>query len=90
MSDTRTVGTAILELLHREGIDVAFGLPGVHNLAFWSAQTPVRIVGVRHEQSAAYAADGYGRATGRVGVALTTTGPGSVNALSSAYSSQSK
>ncbi len=81
MSDTRTVGTAILELLHREGIDVAFGLPGVHNLAFWSAQTPVRIVGVRHEQAAAYAADGYGRATGRVGVALTTTGPGSVNAL---------
>ncbi len=81
MSETRTVGTAILELLHREGIDTVFGLPGVHNLAFWSAQTPVRIVGVRHEQAAAYAADGYGRATGRVGVALTTTGPGSVNAL---------
>ncbi len=81
MSETRTVGTAILDLLHREGIDTVFGLPGVHNLAFWSAETPVRIVGVRHEQAAAYAADGYGRATGRVGVALTTTGPGSINAL---------
>ncbi len=81
MSDTRTVGTAILELLAARGIDTAFGLPGVHNLAFWSAETPVRIVGVRHEQAAAYAADGYGRATGRPGVALTTTGPGSINAL---------
>lgn len=81
MSDTRTVGTAILELLAAQGIDTVFGLPGVHNLAFWSAQTPVRIVGVRHEQTAVYAADGYARATGRLGVALTTTGPGAVNAL---------
>jgi acetolactate synthase-1/2/3 large subunit len=41
----------------------------------------VRIVGVRHEQACVYAADGYARATGRVGVALTTTGPGAINAL---------
>ena len=77
----RTVGTAILELLADRGVDVAFGLPGVHNLAFWSADSPVRIVGVRHEQACAYAADGYARATGRLGVALTTTGPGAANAL---------
>jgi len=81
VSDSRTVGTAILDMLASHGIDTVFGLPGVHNLAFWSAQTPVRIVGVRHEQAAVYAADGYGRATGRTGVALTTTGPGAVNAL---------
>ena len=55
-----------------------FGLPGVHNLALWEAlrESPIRLVGVRHEQAAAYAADGYARATGRLGVALTTTGPG--------------
>jgi thiamine pyrophosphate-dependent acetolactate synthase large subunit-like protein len=81
----RTVGTAILELLALHGTDVVFGLPGVHNLAFWSAdgasEPPVRIVGVRHEQTCVYAADGYARATGRLGVALTTTGPGAANAL---------
>ncbi len=81
MSEQRTVGTAILQMLAAQGVDTAFGLPGVHNLAFWSAQTPVRIVGVRHEQACVYAADGYARATGRLGVALTTTGPGAINAL---------
>lgn len=81
MSEARTVGTAILEMLAAHDVEVAFGLPGVHNLAFWSAETPVRIVGVRHEQACVYAADGYARATGRLGVALTTTGPGAMNAL---------
>ena len=81
MSEQRTVGTAILELLATQGVDTVFGLPGVHNLAFWSSETPVRIVGVRHEQACVYAADGYARATGRLGVALTTTGPGAINAL---------
>ena len=62
---------------------MAFGLPGVHNLALWRAlgESPIRLVGVRHEQTAAYAADGYARATGRLGVALTTTGPGAANTL---------
>ena len=62
---------------------MCFGLPGVHNLALWEAlrDSPIRLVGVRHEQAAAYAADGYARATGSVGVALTTTGPGAANTL---------
>lgn len=92
MSEQRTVGTAILEMLAAQGVDTAFGLPGVHNLAFWSAEPDgggsadapgrtVRIVGVRHEQACVYAADGYARSTGRLGVALTTTGPGAINAL---------
>lgn len=98
MSQQRTVGTAILEMLAEQGVDTVFGLPGVHNLAFWnagsaaapgqpdsggSAAAPghVRIIGVRHEQACVYAADGYARATGRLGVALTTTGPGAINAL---------
>jgi thiamine pyrophosphate-dependent acetolactate synthase large subunit-like protein len=73
----------IIDLLEAEGVDVCFGLPGVHNLALWEAlrDSPIRLVGVRHEQTAAYAADGYARATGRIGVALTTTGPGAANTL---------
>jgi acetolactate synthase-1/2/3 large subunit len=69
--------------LEGAGVEVAFGLPGVHNLALWRAlgESPIRLVGVRHEQTAAYAADGYARATGRIGVALTTTGPGAANTL---------
>ena len=60
-----------------------FGLPGVHNLAIWRAlaESSIRLVGVRHEQTAAYAADGYARATGRPGVALVTTGPGAANTI---------
>jgi len=73
----------LVAALERAGVDVAFGLPGVHNLALWRAlgESPIRLVGVRHEQTAAYAADGYARATGRIGVALTTTGPGAANTL---------
>jgi thiamine pyrophosphate-dependent acetolactate synthase large subunit-like protein len=73
----------IVDLLERQGVEVCFGLPGVHNLALWEAlrESPIRLVGVRHEQAAAYAADGYARASGRLGVALATTGPGAANTL---------
>src|SRR3954451_24052486 len=73
----------IVQELERAGVELCFGLPGVHNLALWEAlrESPIRLVGVRHEQTAAYAADGYARATGKVGVALTTTGPGAANTL---------
>jgi acetolactate synthase-1/2/3 large subunit len=73
----------IVEALERAGVDVCFGLPGVHNLSLWEAlrESSIRLVGVRHEQTAAYAADGYARATGRLGVAITTTGPGAANTL---------
>ena len=69
--------------LEDAGVSVAFGLPGVHNLPLWRELngSPIRLVGVRHEQTAAYAADGYARASSRVGVALTTTGPGAANTL---------
>jgi thiamine pyrophosphate-dependent acetolactate synthase large subunit-like protein len=73
----------VVRALEEAGVDTAFGLPGVHNLAIWSAlaDSPLRVIGVRHEQTAAYAADGYARAGGGLGVALTTTGPGAANAL---------
>ena len=69
--------------LEDAGVSLAFGLPGVHNLALWRELngSPIRLVGVRHEQTAGYAADGYARASGRLGVALTTTGPGAANTL---------
>ena len=69
--------------LEDAGVSLVFGLPGVHNLALWRELngSPIRLVGVRHEQTAAYAADGYARASGRLGVALTTTGPGAANTL---------
>jgi acetolactate synthase-1/2/3 large subunit len=78
-----TGAAAAVAALERTGVDVAFGLPGVHNLALWRelGASPIRLVGVRHEQTAAYAADGYARASGRLGVALTTTGPGAANTL---------
>jgi thiamine pyrophosphate-dependent acetolactate synthase large subunit-like protein len=73
----------VVGALRSAGVEVVFGLPGVHNLALWKALSgsEIRLITVRHEQAAAYAADGYARATGRVGVALTTTGPGAANTL---------
>lgn len=78
-----TGGELLVRVLERAGVNVAFGLPGVHNLPLWRALagSPIRLVTVRHEQAAAYAADGYARATGRLGIALTTTGPGAANTL---------
>jgi len=78
-----TGAQVIVAQLEDAGVEVCFGLPGVHNLPLWEAlrESPIRLVGVRHEQAAAYAADGYARATGRLGVALTTTGPGAANTL---------
>src|SRR3954453_20896605 len=57
--------------------------PGAPTPALWGALrgSGIRLVGVRHEQAAVYAADGYARASGRLGVALTTTGPGAANTL---------
>ena len=80
---TRTVAAVILDLLANEGVKKAFGIPGVHNLGFWNALSKDRpeIVSVRHEQSCVYAADGLARATGKLSVAITTTGPGAANTL---------
>ena len=82
-SKSETVASAILALLKNYGVDVIFGIPGVHNLPFWNADRSdlPRIINVRHEQTTVYAADGLFRSTGKIGVALTTTGPGAANTL---------
>jgi acetolactate synthase-1/2/3 large subunit len=71
----------IWEALTREGVEVVFGLPGGAILPTYDAMLDcsVRHVRVRHEQGAAHMADGYARASGKVGVAMATSGPGATN-----------
>ncbi|HEY65695.1 MAG TPA: biosynthetic-type acetolactate synthase large subunit [Caldilineae bacterium] len=71
----------VWECLCREGVEVVFGIPGGAILPTYDAlfHCPVRHVLVRHEQAAAHAADGYARATGKVGVCMATSGPGATN-----------
>jgi thiamine pyrophosphate-dependent acetolactate synthase large subunit-like protein len=80
---TATGAARLVQALEQLGVELAFGLPGVHNLSIWKAlsRSKIRLVGVRHEQAAVYAADGFARTTGRLGVALVTTGPGAANTL---------
>ena len=73
---------AILRSLEAEGVEVVFGIPGGAILPHYDAfarGTTVRHVLARHEQGAGHMAEGYARATGRVGVALATSGPGATN-----------
>jgi acetolactate synthase I/II/III large subunit len=80
---TRMLGAdAILRSLEAEGVDVMFGIPGGAILPTYDAiarGTTVRHVLARHEQGAGHMAEGYARASGRVGVALATSGPGATN-----------
>ena len=72
----------VCEALLKEGVDTVFGLPGGAILPFYqtlSGYPAIRHILVRHEQGAAMAADGYARATGRVGVCIATSGPGATN-----------
>jgi acetolactate synthase-1/2/3 large subunit len=71
----------LLHCLKEEGVDTIFGYPGGMVLPIYDAlyNSDIRHVLVRHEQGAAHAADGYARATGKVGVCLATSGPGATN-----------
>jgi acetolactate synthase-1/2/3 large subunit len=73
--------TMLLECLVREGVDCMFGYPGGVTLPFYDAlfEHQMRHVLVRHEQNAAFAAEGYARTTGRTGVCCATSGPGATN-----------
>jgi thiamine pyrophosphate-dependent acetolactate synthase large subunit-like protein len=81
-----TVARQVLDVLADHGATTVFGLPGVHDLAFWGparaerGTDPAPVV-VRHEQTAVYAADGWARRSGRLGAAVVTTGPGAANAV---------
>src|SRR5438094_1784070 len=78
-----TGGQLIVECLVQYGVEVIFGMPGAHTIAIYDAlyrHPKIKHILVRHEESAALMADGYARATGKVGVCCVTTGPGVSNA----------
>lgn len=85
MSEMKTGGQIIWESLIHEGVDVVFGLPGGAILPtyddLYKYDYPVHHVLVTHEQGASHMADGYARATGRVGVCIATSGPGATNLI---------
>src|SRR5436853_7710891 len=82
MSASLTSGAkVVLECLAREKVDVIFGYPGGVTLPLYDAlyDHQIKHVLVRHEQNACFAAEGYARATGKVGVCCATSGPGATN-----------
>jgi acetolactate synthase-1/2/3 large subunit len=88
---TRIGADALCEALIRQGVDVIFGYPGGVILPLydvWADYPRIRHVLVRHEQGAAHAADGYARASGRVGVCLGTSGPGATNLVTGIATAQ--
>ena len=93
---TMTGGQALVRQLKLEGLDTLFGLPGIQlDWAFdalWEEREHFRVYYTRHEQACAYMADGYARATGRIGLCMVVPGPGLLNAsaaLSTAYACSS-
>jgi len=86
----RTGSEAMCEALLDEGVEHLFGYPGGAIMPFYDAlpEYPLRHVLVRHEQAAAHAADGYARATGRVGVCVATSGPGATNLVTGLATAQ--
>lgn len=87
---------ALARQLQSEGVDAIFTLPGVQIMAAFDAlydlQSDIRLIQTRHEQATTYMADGYAKATGKVGVAMVVPGPGALNAtagLGTAYASSS-
>ncbi|HEY8168636.1 MAG TPA: thiamine pyrophosphate-binding protein, partial [Candidatus Limnocylindrales bacterium] len=88
---TRIGADVVLEALLRQGADVLFGYPGGVILPLYDVlgdYPDLRHVLVRHEQGAAHAADGYARATGKVGVCMGTSGPGATNLVTGLATSQ--
>jgi acetolactate synthase-1/2/3 large subunit len=78
-----TGAQVLLESLRREGVEVVFGYPGGATIDIYHEipKYPLRHVLTRHEQGAVHAADGYARASGKVGVCLVTSGPGATNTV---------
>ncbi|MFA5517128.1 MAG: biosynthetic-type acetolactate synthase large subunit [Desulfuromonadales bacterium] len=79
----KTGSQILLECLRLEGVETVFGYPGgtVINIYDDLMDSPIRHILTRHEQAAVHAADGYARATGKVGVAIATSGPGATNTI---------
>ncbi len=77
-----TIGSDIIvQILEEKGVNILFGYPGANSLPLHDRlmDSSIRLFLTRHEQAAAHAADGFARATGRIGVCLSTSGPGATN-----------
>jgi acetolactate synthase I/II/III large subunit len=83
-----TGGEAVYQTLLASGVDHVFGIVSVHNIPIFDAILrggKIKTIDVRHEQGALHAADGYSRTTGRLGVAITSTGPGASNSMTGLF-----
>jgi acetolactate synthase-1/2/3 large subunit len=83
-----TGGEAVASALEMLGVRHVFGIVSVHNLPIYDAiarRGTITPIGVRHEQAAAHAADGYARATGELGVVIASTGPGTTNTMTGLF-----
>ncbi len=78
---------AVVKVLESEGVDTVFGIPGAAILPFYKAMigSSIRHITVRHEEGGTHAADGYSRATGRIGVCAGTSGPAGTNMVTGLY-----
>jgi tartronate-semialdehyde synthase len=78
---------AVVKVLESEGVDYAFGIPGAAILPLYDAmrKSSIKHLTVRHEEGATHAADGYSRATGKVGIAIGTSGPAGTNMITGLY-----
>ena len=86
--EERTPGQAVVEALRAEGVEYVFGIVGGTFLEILDAlydAPDIKFISVRHEQGAAFMADGYARASGKLGVCLVTNGPGATNLVSGIY-----
>src|SRR4030043_2088363 len=79
----KTGAQIIIESLKKEGVDIIFNYPGGAVIPLFDelGSAPFRQILVRHEQAAVHAADGYARASGKVGVVVVTSGPGATNTV---------
>ena len=88
MTTEMTGGEAVAAALEALGVRHVFGIVSVHNLPIYDAiarRGTITPIGVRHEQAAAHAADGYARATGEPGVVIASTGPGTTNTMTGLF-----
>jgi tartronate-semialdehyde synthase len=86
-----TAAEAMVKILESEGVEVIFGIPGAGILPFYSAlnkSTKIKHYLARHEEGASHAADGYARASGKVGICVGTSGPAGTNMVTGLYAAQ--
>ena len=88
IDDEQSIRTTLGKILEDEGVDYVFGVPGAAILPLYKAlstSTRIKNISVRHEEGGTHAADGYARATGKVGISIGTSGPAGTNMITGLY-----